>query len=368
LLALRNTLKDAKDFQSHRGKHSSNIFSPQQLQSVGQFNIAVRQTKRLIGDLRNGFIIGLLPAFKEHLTTLNHWLIANKQLIQMKLHGFVETLASVFKNLTWAISGVFSVFNPLVNLIGGWGTVLTGFIGVGILSWLVRLGAFLRTGAAAIIFFSGAVRTLTVALMTNPLCIALAAIAAAVVLIADEFIVTARGGDSLINRFTGLKTVVNNFVDVIKVAWEWLVKLNQAVYDFTFGGGARNMFNGMVEDAKETATKISDIFGNMIPTFGKNSANGMPNLGQNGKYQLTPDIVNRNLNLYHQPLGKPGLANVYNTTKKTIQSPVTNVHFNISTPTGGLSSDNQNMIKLMTKQIESALDLRDAKLLAAIGG
>jgi hypothetical protein len=361
-LTLRKTLKDVKEFQASGGRGTDSIFNSKQLQAVNQFNLSLKQTKRTLGSLRDGFIINLLPAFKEHLDTLNEWLFKNRELVKTKLKGFVEGLGKVFSNLSTAISGVFSVFNPLVNLIGGWGNVLTGFIGLGILSWVMRLGVFLKNGAAAIFFFTGAVRTLTVALMTNPICLTLMAIAAAVALIADEFIVTARGGDSLMNRFSGLKQVVNNFVDVIKKAWEWLVKLNQAVFDFSFGGGAKDMFDGMVDGAKETASEISNIFSKAFG--GKHVAKGQINIGQQGIKNHKPNELLNGLNVRYAQQPRHFLNT--NNSNKTTKNIITN-HINITAPTGGTETENRNMVGLIKDEIKSELDLQHVKLMAAIG-
>lgn len=366
-LTMRKTLKEAKEFQASGGGKSNSMFSSKQLHTVNQFNVSLKQTRRTLGELRNGFVVNLLPAFKEHLDSLNQWLNANRELIKTKLKGFVETLGSVFKNLSTAISGVFSVLNPLVGLIGGWGTVLTGFIGLGILSWVVRLGVFLKSGAAAIFFFSGAVRTLTVALMTNPICLTLMAVATAVALIADEFIVTARGGDSLMNRFTGLKKIGDKFTETLKNIWAWLIKVKDNMFKFTIRGGAKDMFNGIVDDAKKTAEGISDAFSNAFG--GKHMATPTIQIGKQGANKNKPDQIINGFNVRHaqQPRHFHRSNNGAKTTKNiqvTNKQPIT---INITAPKGGTDADNRNIVGLMRSEIDRALDLQNAKLSSAIG-
>ena len=251
LLTIRKTLKDAQNFKT--GGKTNNVFSKEQLNTVDRFNISLRTTQKTLGEMRNKFVVDLLPAFKEHLDSLNQWLTANKELINDKVKKFMDTLGKSLRMLSSAISVVFNVLTPLANLIGGWGTVLTGMIGLGIISWLVRLAIFLKQGSSAVILFSVAVRALTVALMTNPICLILMAVVAALVLIADEFIVTAKGGDSLMNRFSGLKKVVYDYVDALKAAWAWLVKVKDNMFEFTIGGfdKVKDFFSGVEKVQKE---------------------------------------------------------------------------------------------------------------------
>jgi hypothetical protein len=254
-----------------------------------------------------------------------------------------------------------------VGLIGGWGNVLTGFIGLGILSWVVRLGMFLKTGAAAVIFFSGAIRTLTIALMTNPIVLVLTAIATAIALIADEFIVTARGGDSLMNHFAGLKEIGDKFVVTLKNIWAWLIKVKDNMYDFSFGGGAKNMFNGLVDDANNVAQKISNRFSNMFGSKAVKTQFNNANPQGSKKEWKTQIIKGFNVTTVPHP---NKLSGRNNSTTKNIN--VTNnnkqpISINITVPPGGSEAQNKNMASLMKEEIQKALDLQSVELSAAIG-
>jgi hypothetical protein len=377
LFSMHKTLKDIKDFQEagHRGTNS--MFSTDQLNAATQFNVSLRQTKRSLTELRNGFVISLMPAFKDLLNDLNRWLITNKKMIQSELKKFIESLGSVFNTLASAVSTVFSVLDPLVNLIGGWGAVLSGFIGLGILSWVVRLGVFLRRAAAAVIFFSGAVRILTVSLMTNPLCLLFMAIAAAIALIADEFIVTARGGDSLINSFGGIKQVIDNCVSAIKTAIDWLVKLNQTMFDFTIGGGYKDAFKGLVGEAKKASSKISDSFGdalgaNLVP---KSRLKQLKSGGRNSRQIGSPeDFGGLNIRVVDR-LGESAFnSNARRSNASNRPSNIThNINNNnkitntINVPSGSTEVQQKAIMEQVEYQIQEALGIQNDKMTLDIG-
>ena len=152
----------------------------------------------------------------------------------------MSSLAKSFKSVFSVFKSFYNVLDPLVQLIGGWSTILTGFIGAGILSWVVRLGVFLGRAGKAVLFAAGAIKTFSIALYTNPLALLIIGIGAALALLVDEIYVTIKGGDSLINRFAPLRTafdvtriVIEGFVDGLKEAWSWIEKLNEIMEDFS---------------------------------------------------------------------------------------------------------------------------------------
>jgi hypothetical protein len=376
---MHKTLKDIKDFQEagHRGTNS--MFSTDQLNAATQFNVSLRQTKRSLTELRNGFVISLMPAFKDHLNDLNRWLITNKKLIKSDLKKFIDTLSLVFKTLGAAVSGVFNVLDPLVNLIGGWGAVLSGFIGLGILSWVVRLGVFLRRAGAAILFFSGTLRTLTLALLTNPLYLALAAIAAVLALVADELIVTAKGGDSLINHFGGLRKVIDNCVESLKTAFKWLVKLSQSRFKFSIFGGYKDLFKGVSEEAKKESNKVADIFGdalgaNLVPkSHLKQNRSGQRNLRKvgdssdfNGLNVYAVDRLKAPANHYSsRRLASNSAGGGKNITNNlTHNSKITNT---INVPSGSTEVQQKAIMEQVESQIKEAMEFQNIQLSAAIG-
>lgn len=365
-LSLRSTLKEVKEFQEKGGRGAGSIFSRDQLDAVDKFNYSLKQTKKTIGLLRNSFVTSLLPAFKEHLDHLNNWLIKNKKLIQTNLKGFVDTLASAFRNLSTAVSYLFSALDPLVSLIGGWGMVLTGFIGAGVLSWIIRLGVFIRSAGAAVLFFSFTIRALTVALLANPIGRIISIIVAALVLLADEFIVTAKGGDSLMNRFKGLKEMGDKFIETLKNIWEWLVKVKDNMFDFasTIGGGAKDMFSGVVNNAKKTAKDVSDAFSNIFGpgNLEKELHTKLPEYKKQGiRITRSERMIHRFPNL-QKSTTTPSVGKNVNITHKP------NITVNISAPSGGeADTSSTNLARQIQEQVTKAQELQNVKLAAAIG-
>ena len=345
LLSLRKTLKDAQDFKDGGASKTNNIFSSKQIYSVDRFNISLKQTKKALGELRNKFIIDLLPSFKEYLDDLNKWLLKNKELINSKVKKFVDILGDTLKRLSSIISALFSALNPLVDLIGGWGMVLSGIIGLGILSWLLRLGIFLKAAGTAILVFVGAIRTLTIVLMTNPLYLALTAIAAALMLITDEFIVTSKGGDSLMNRFTGLKTAVYSFVDSLKEAWQWLVKVKNNMIDFTLGGidKVKNFFSNDKTSSKELQKQRTEIINGLKVTYVDRGKFGINDRAKNTYHNNSADNKKITLNQKH------------------------NFNVNINVSKGTTSEQSIDIAKEVQKQVQAEIKYSNEKALNAIG-
>jgi hypothetical protein len=384
LLALRNTLKDAKDFKEGRGK-TNNSFSRKQINDVDRFNVSLKQLKKTLGELRNKFVIDLLPTFRENLDALNEWLLKNKVLINSKVKKFIETLGTAFKILASSLRVVFSALNPLVDLIGGWGTLLSGIIGVGILSWLVRLGLFLSAGATAIKVFVGAVRVLTAALLTNPIALTIMAIVAALVLVADEFIVTAKGGDSLMNRFAGLKKMGDSFIETLKETWQWLVKVKDNMVDFTLGGvgkvkdfftGGGNQDSGSL-NSKESGEFITQSkYPHKFPLSTTNHRIQKPHeMLQNA---IAPNSTKSGgLNIVyakdHFKFPQSSLTNYHNSRSennnvKTVNSNNKNT-FNVSinVPKGTSEEQSRAIAMEVQKQVQAEMEFHNEKTLNAIG-
>ena len=382
MLSLRKTLKDAKDFKEGGFSKTDSVFTRRQLIAVDRFNMSLRQTKKTLGDLRNGFIIDLLPAFRGYLDLFNIWIAKNKKAVTGKISKFIETLGNTLTNLSSIISTVMGALNPLVDLIGGWGVVVSGIIGLGILSWVVRLGVFLGKAAAAVTVFAGAIKALTVALMTNPIYLALTAIAGVLVLIADEFIVTAKGGDSLMNRFAGLKRIGDTFIDTLQGIWGWLVKVKDNMFDFTFNGGAINMFSSIVDDAKGAAKNVADTFDNMLSNIFGSSKNSPDfpktniTTGQVIKQTLVPNIDTDEyggLNISRATSQRHGLAlqaaanKKSNTTKNVTINQKPSVNITVNAAKSNTREQAIDIADEIRRQIQSEIDYSNEKLLNAIG-
>lgn len=280
-LNIRNTLKDAKEFKEGKVNKASGGFTKEQINSVDRFNSTLLQTRRITSGVRNNLVTELLPSIKEYLDMLNSWLVTNKELIKLKFKDFMSGLAKSFKSVFSVFKNFYNVLDPLVQLIGGWSTILTGFIGAGILSWIVRLGVFLGRAGKAVLFAAGAIKTFSIALYTNPLALLIIGIGAALALLADEIYVTIKGGDSLINRFAPLRTafdvtriVIEGFVDGLKEAWSWMVKLNDIMEDFS-----------PIPTFSKLDKTLQDVFNNKynIKLFPEIDTKGLEKLGETEK-------------------------------------------------------------------------------------
>ena len=220
-LNIRSTLKDAKEFKEGKVNKASGGFTKEQINSVDRFNSTLMQTRRITSGIRNNLVTELLPSIKEYLDMLNKWLLDNKELIKLRFNEFISSVTKSIKVAIKAFKNFYNVLDPLVQLIGGWSTILTGFIGAGILSWVVRFGVFIGKATGAIWVFAKSFRVFQWILFRSPIVLAISGIVAALTLLSDTFKdVKLRGGviDSLkkvSELFDKATTKVNNFLEAI---------------------------------------------------------------------------------------------------------------------------------------------------------
>jgi hypothetical protein len=111
-LSLRSTLKDAENFKA--GKSKSN-FTPQQIAEVNRFNEALESTKQAAVDIRNSFVIDMLPAINKVLKPFKEWILKNKKLIQQKLKSVVEGVGEAFVFLFNVTSKIVGIFDSIIS-------------------------------------------------------------------------------------------------------------------------------------------------------------------------------------------------------------------------------------------------------------
>ena len=221
-LALRSTLKDVDSYKKGENENGSS-FSPRQIAEVDKFNASLKTTASIARDLRNSFVIDMLPAVNEVVLSFKRWMVINKDLIQGKLKGAIETATDVFKLLVPIISRIIGIFDMLISATVGWKYLITAVIGIGIAVWFAGVASSIW---AAVIAF----RAFTVAMLSNPITAIITAILAVLALLVDEIWVTIDGGDSLINRFLKTdawefcKDRINEVVEALKFMWEWIIK------------------------------------------------------------------------------------------------------------------------------------------------
>ena len=366
LLNLRGTLKSAEEEKSGRRRTSSGGFSDKDLQSVNTFNRSLTQTKRIATGLRNNFIAGLLPSLGEFLDKMNYWLVTNRELIKSKLDKFVGALSGAISNVASAVSKVGKFLAPIVDKVGGLETVFTVLIGGGIISWLARLGAgFVSTirpiGTLISAFYawakaSKAVKFVLTAISRNPMVLVITGLVAALGLLIDELYVTAKGGDSLINRFKAtnkvvgaLAIVVEGFTEGLKDAWSWAKKLLDVML--------------------KLAGKAADEFSNLpaVNLFGDGKA---PEWSKGFK---KVDIDDTDLNVYSADASQitPKFAENARLSKAvSAKNNVTNnqtVNLSLNLPEGTSDFQAQKVIKIVNDQVGKLNRMADIEMLNATG-
>lgn len=325
-LALRSTLKDAEDYKQGSNK-SGSTFSPKQIAAVDQFNVSLRTTAGVLKEIRNSFVIDMLPAVNEVVISFRKWMTANKDLIQGKLKGAVEVLSGAFKLLLPVISRIVGIFDMLISATIGWKYLITAIIAVGLAVWFAGVAASIWR---AVIAF----KAFTVAMLSNPITAVITAIIAVLALLVDEIYVTIRGGDSLINRFLksdaweACKNYINTVTEALKNMWEWLIKVKD---------GLLSLPGKTWKLGVELKDNIKDFF------------------------DVDKRIKNMSLPAGRIPAGASVRSGHNNITQKN------SFNMNITVPVGTSQEQAKVITDLVKKELEKHQEFETEKLLAAIG-
>ncbi|MGI4775343.1 MAG: hypothetical protein ACRYE9_00150 [Janthinobacterium lividum] len=212
-LSLKNTLNDVKNFktQKYHGEKTNSKFDKGQLKAVDEFNGALKDTKAIITEIRNSFVISLLPVITEVTKRFQGWLKANKELIKIKL-------ISIVSNISEALKELISTTNSVVSMLGSWQRVLhvvkLGIAGLGIYKFSQSLYLVWQN--------LGLVKTaLSAGLNFKSLFSPVTLISAALVglfLVLEDFYVFSKGGKSVIGDIVSSdmwKTMEQNIKKVI---------------------------------------------------------------------------------------------------------------------------------------------------------
>ena len=341
-LSLRSTLKDAAHFKE--GKNTASSFDKSQIIAVDNFNKALNATRSTVANLRNSFVIDMLPAIKDSLEVFNAWSQKNKVLIQEKLKDIVAGLAGAFKILSSVIRQVVSVLDFIISKTIGWRSIITAVISLGVAAWFISL-------ASSVIVAARAFKVLSLAILSNPLVLVITAITAALVLLVDEIYTTIQGGDSFINDFlksdawTFCKNSIDNVVQSLRDMWQWLLKVKEGV--FNFPSNITTEIKGLLDSG---ASKFNDVFNN---DFGKL---GQGNVAHYGLPQYKPEEISRVSN--SNVTNNAGSANI---TQKN------SFNMNINVPTGTTQEQSKEILTLVRAEIEKNRAYETEKTLAAIG-
>jgi len=193
--ALKGSISDAN--KQKKGEKVNSPMSLAQLQAIARFNTIIDATKTNITEIRNAFVVEMLPALQEFLIPLNEWFKLNKELVKQRLKSTVEALGKAFSAVARIITKIVSALDPLIEKTTGWGVVIAGLMMIGVIGWLASF-------ASSVMVVGTAIKALTVAMwgfLRTPFGLIVTGITAALALLVDEIYTTIKGGDSLINRF-----------------------------------------------------------------------------------------------------------------------------------------------------------------------
>ena len=341
-LSLRSTLKDAAHFKE--GKNTASSFDKSQIIAVDNFNKALNATRSTVANLRNSFVIDMLPAIKDSLEVFNAWSQKNKVLIQQKLKDIVAGLAGAFKILSSVIRQVVSVLDFIISKTIGWRSIITAVISLGVAAWFISL-------ASSVIVATRAFKVLSLAILSNPLVLVITSITAALVLLVDEIYTTIQGGDSFINDFlksdawTFCKNSIDNVVQSLRNMWQWLLKVGDGI--FNFPSNITTEIKGLLDSG---ASKFNDVFNNDLGKLGQG------NVKQYALPKYEPELLSRVLN-----------SNVTNNAKSANITQKNSFNMNIAVPTGTTQEQSKEILTLVRAEIEKNRAYETEKTLATIG-
>lgn len=347
-LAIRSTLKDVDSYKKGENENGS-TFSPRQIAEVDKFNASLKTTAAISRNLRNSFVIDMLPAVNEVVVSFKRWMVINKDLIQGKLKGAIETATDVFKLLVPIISRIIGIFDMLISATVGWKYLITAVIGIGIAVWFAGVASSIW---AAVIAF----RAFTVAMLSNPITAIITAIIAVLVLLVDEIYVTIKGGDSLINRLKSdawefCKDRINEVVEALKFMWEWIIKAKDGLLSLpnkTWKLGVELKDNIKDFFDIEKRIKSMDLPAGYIPKSAK--VFSMPS--------YSPEELATSPSIMHSTNQKNNHNNI---TQKN------SFNMNITVPVGTSQEQAKVITDLVKRELEKHQEFETEKLLAAIG-
>ena len=198
--SLKGFLKDIKDFKEKGQTESGNVFNKKQILLANAFSRSLKTVNYTVKDIRNSFMVSLLPAMNENLISVKKWLDANKKVIETRLNDFIVGVGDAINDIAPVLGNTITLLDSLIKSTIGWKAAL----------------AIL----AAVIFGKVGI------------------IITAISLIADEIQTTIKGGDSLINRFlksdawqwcsNAISKIVSAFIELDKM----MAKTGNFIKDF----------------------------------------------------------------------------------------------------------------------------------------
>tara|TARA_R110000822_G_scaffold1950_8_gene9310 strand:+ start:1642 stop:3657 length:2016 start_codon:yes stop_codon:yes gene_type:complete len=168
----------------------------------------------LMKGIRNDLAVDLLPLMTDIAEAMRFWFMANRDVIKQKLHVFMDVVSKSAAVMLKA----FDRLNRVVQMMGGWGPVVTGFarsvlllsgamMAAGIVFGVQKLanlmaGQTVKTAIVGTIAWTRSI--LGLGIVTNaaaaPLYLFAAAIAAAL-LVYEDLMTAVRGGESTLGKY-----------------------------------------------------------------------------------------------------------------------------------------------------------------------
>ena len=344
-LNTRSTLKDVEQFKKTGTTDSGNTFSKDQVKTVDNFNRSLRSLNYTSKEIRNSFVIDLLPPLNEVIIEFRGWIESNRELIRTKLKDVISGVSQAFSFLLPVLKRLFDILNAIIEPTIGWKNLITALVGIGLVAWI-----------AGVITKVWALVTAFTALIASPVVLTITAITAALVLLADEIYMTWQGGDTLINRFLDseswntFKGTLDSIIDSFKNMWSWITKTTDA------------MSNLISEQFNKISLK------NILPDFsgiGEMVGNREINVPVGGKLINMKDRLPK-----YNPQEAFGNSNsVMNTTNRNnkVLNQRNSFNINVTTPVGTSQEQSRIIVDLVQKELQKTFDYENEKALIAVG-
>ena len=341
----RSTLKDVEEFKKTGTTSSGNTFSKDQVKTVDNFNRSLRSLNYTSKEIRNSFVIDLLPPLNEVIIGFRGWIESNRELIRTKLKDVISGVSQAFSFLLPVLKRVFDILNAIIEPTIGWKNLITAIVGIGLVAWIA--GVITRVWSLVAAF---------TALVASPVVLTITAITAGLVLLADEIYMTIQGGDTLISRFldspswNAFKGTLDSIIDSFKNMWSWVTKTTDAIGNMVAEGLNKISFKNILPDF----SGISEMIGHReinVPVGAKliNMKDRMP------KYNPQEAFGNSN--------------SVMNTTNRNnkVLNQRNSFNINVTTPVGTSQEQSRIIVDLVQKELQKTFDYENEKALIAVG-
>lgn len=234
LMAYRKELErlgmTAKEFVQY--KNSLNFLDETSIKSAQEYTRAISDTKSMFGSIGQQIsAVGgkyLTPIIEK----MNKWLIANKEIIKLKIDKYIAMATNVMKHFWNIIKHVYTTVNTVADALGGWDVVL-------VILWAIMM------------YF-------------NPW----KALILGVLLVVDDLIAYFKGGKSVIGNFINyFKTefpLLSSIIESMGEVWSSVFGLFRAIYNEWI----KPIFDMFSSDSKASSNSILSNFEGSFDSIG----------------------------------------------------------------------------------------------------